>query len=828
MKLFLIPLILHLSFVYSDREKKLSDEEKNARCCARGLSCCRKAVEPTNFEVRALLTKCHREEEAGAASKTLPPTSARKRRVPEEGSKACHHEVQNGITNCKKKIKLTVKIKNTWITNLKNQYIIIDHVFDSVTNQKQKLLNPYVLKIRQEPVVQTYELGYESMVNSEAKEKVHNKKEQGYTGCSVNPSKNPTCGTMKYRNEVIPYSTGFCCSCDENNNNENKNHDGKMARNVSFSPDGIADTFKMSFPSGFSRKSRTSFNGAEETHNLQKRGGQDCNDKYTPPNADPNTYHDSTHCLEFSDLWYNVYQLEKPKLRHTITLQIYQKYQDFENSCKWRDLTKMQPIIVGTSSPGFLNDQGTVSVNYSTEETSDNLFSLQYKTQKLLIPDTSNVPDPNGTPELRGGPSEYLVIQDTQVEPTGKSCNTAGVGYEAFAKQPNRCSVSKGSCLENQPSQMWRQDHELEASGKRGKYFLKNFGVLPESPISQNDSSSQNKTLTMFFTDCHTSVLDVEIRADYNTVLRPSALAIITEVYVDSSAPEKTSIIAKVFNSGLVSGVFSVDLTNCPLDLPASFGNINSKPAFIPPQHQHIYKLDIVCPLPLTRFVCSLQVLNDKQELIALREIRLQKQDRCICVWHCSCACLLEDGGLRCSPMSLQAYYAAGFQGGMPQSLHVVQYTLLDDLVSMMLYILLFLCLTLMLMGLLKALLGVISVPIGLWGMDVILDLPKRMHKYYETEIDHRQVLYDGSGWPIHPDTKKRVRNIPLQAEFCINVIFFMVYPLALIWSMIRKKPSDSSDELICYCKDGGLVQRKSSGLQNSVVRKSSLQSIKK
>lgn len=36
---------------------------------------------------------------------------------------------------------------------------------------------------------------------------------------------------------------------------------------------------------------------------IQARGGQNCADRTTPPFVDPEKFHESTHCLRFSDLW---------------------------------------------------------------------------------------------------------------------------------------------------------------------------------------------------------------------------------------------------------------------------------------------------------------------------------------------------------------------------------------------------------------------------------------------------------------------------------------------------------------------------------------------
>lgn len=58
--------------------------------------------------------------------------------------------------------------------------------------------------------------------------------------------------------------------------------------------------------------------------------------------------------------------------------------------------------------------------------------------------------------------------------------------------------------------------------------------------------------------------------------------------------------------------------------------------------------------------------MNKKKELVATRRIRVQHYDRCICMWHCLCACIGSISGLKCEHMSLEHYHAAGFFGAMP------------------------------------------------------------------------------------------------------------------------------------------------------------------
>lgn len=521
----------------------------------------------------------------------------------------------------------------------------------------------------------------------------------------------------------------------------------------------------------------------------QRRGGQNCADRYTPPKVNPQTYHESTHCLRFSDLWYTVYQLQEPFLEHAVLIQIFEKHEDEEGRTRWRDLTRGKMARLGTFTPHFMDQGRSISIYYKAKnlKPEEGQYALNYKTARLLIPEGVQKSDKDKYPETRGGPDEYLVVHPNQISFEGDQCNVAGVGFEAFFKQPNRCSVPRGSCLANQPRNLWKHDHEAEKRNKKGCFFLKHYGSLPKVPIRRN-KTGEDQYLAMDYFGKHNSVLDMEVKADFNTVLRPQSSAKITEVYIDSTSPTRTHLTIKVTNAGLTSSNFSTALNDCPLDMPAAINNIKSKFALIPPQHQHIFHLQIKFTLPVDRFHCSIEVHNCKRELVALRRIRIQKSDRCICTWHCLCACLGSIEGLQCRPMSLEHYHAAGFQGSLPITTTSVEYTFLDDMLSLMYYIWVFMLLTLLIMGLTKALIGCCCCPlIGIWGLDVLLDLPKKMKSYYELDIKSREVEYSEDGWPIHPDTKKKVRNISKSTEFCINMMFFFTYPLAIFFLVLRR-----------------------------------------
>ncbi|KAJ8925620.1 hypothetical protein NQ315_009464 [Exocentrus adspersus] len=107
---------------------------------------------------------------------------------------------------------------------------------------------------------------------------------------------------------------------------------------------------------------------------------------------------------------------------------------------------------------------------------------------------------------------------------------------------------------------------------------------------------------------------------------------------------------------------------------------------------------------------------------------------------------------------------------------------LLESPLYLIFLIFLGIVLILLLLGIIKGLIGLVYIKVGQFGLGLLVDLPKPLDSYQEKEIKYRTVIYDVGGWPVHPDTKERtVRVLTKKTEFCLNTIFFIAYPLALI-----------------------------------------------
>ncbi|XP_065168416.1 uncharacterized protein [Atheta coriaria] len=910
-------------------QAELDKAQRNAECCAKNMRCCVRVQSPP-IEIRAVIARCPNlgtAESRSHISRTMtkPIMAANEFNIKSfQGFDEDEPLIQSRVTDCRSKIIMTMKLHHQGAIVCKSQYIVVDHVYDPLTDKSVRLLNPYVIRLRQEPVSKSFHLKFVDYVNSEAHEEVYNKQDANYTGCYTSAHRN-TCGQVKFDGKVIPYSEGFCCSCDTNKNlqRQPENHNTKNEEIISYSdpaylldrvgcprnfysdsgtdqlvngndvmnlttraPGKIVNStdttrlqhavthnvspepkkrggsgsskgrwkyttytnqfgttpvpesttyhpfyLKREFneedkqPKSYLQKISTAatkkynqqqymddvkkahnsapyLNPADDTRNqfqarlsrklrqtfpsgVQKRGGQNCADRYTPPGLDPEHYHESTHCLRFSDVWYGIYKLGEPNIEQVVYLNIYERFETPSRADKWREVTN-KTIRLGNRFTHYEDDLPTISMTFTAKTLSDDQYYENWDAKRILIPEGVRSCEIHKYPEMRGGPDEYLVIPASRIALEGDQCDTVGVGFEGFFKQPQRCGLPRGTCLHNQPKNLWRNDKHLEQKNKIGCYFLKYHANITAQPLFVNETTGE-KYLFVEYTGAHVTIIDIEIKADQNSVIRDIANAAITEVYVDSTCGKYTKLTIKVINTGLISSKFMVQLSDFPLELPEYFSKIRSKLVLIPPQNLHIFNLEIKAALPSDLMYCSVEVLNKKKELVALRRVRIQKYDRCICAWYCLCACVASITGLKCNPMSLEHYHAAGFEGSLPIVTYMVHFTMLDDLLSVAFYFILFLLGLLLLLGLFKALLGLCIMSIGMWGLPVVLDIPKPMKRYYERSLRKEAVIYDEKGWPINPFSHKPARNISIATAFCSNLVFFYTYPLACTVIIFRR-----------------------------------------
>ncbi|XP_047359596.1 uncharacterized protein LOC124952953 [Vespa velutina] len=545
--------------------------------------------------------------------------------------------------------------------------------------------------------------------------------------------------------------------------------------------------------------SKTTLVGQKQskTDGKQVRGGRDCSNRDQSLDIDESKYSESAHCLRFSDLWYSVYRLDEPILNQAVSLQLYEKRSLPDGTTRWEDLTRSM-IRLDNFARRYRNNDDTLAITYrATREVSKQFpATLDVKKDRLLIPSSISTGKDSKIGQSKDAFEEYLIVRASEISKDGNECDKVGVGFKAFVEQPDRCRRLEGTCLKNQPLSYWKHDREAREAGRAGCYFLSNFASVPREAIKYNVSGSgSGEFLALEYHSPHVSAIDIEVRNDYNSVASAGPFGRITHIYVDSTSLIHTIVMIVIRNVGSTLSIYRPRIVNCPQGLPASWSNVKGLVQIILPRQNRRIVFDLYGELPFNEFECTVELLDRLGKTVATRRMKVRRMDRCFCVWHCLCACVAVADG--CRPMSTTHYHAAGFQSPVPNV--PMKSSSFDGSFFDVIFLLLSILALLLFMGISKWIIGIYIPEVSRWGLDTLLKTTK-MSEYFEDDLKCRCIVTDESGFPVHPDTGNRsIRICSRKTEFLLNVIFFLVYPIAISWHHIKKFISNKNGS---YCTD--------------------------
>lgn len=614
------------------------------------------------------------------------------------------------------------------------EYILIGDIYDPEIKTMVRLLNPITVMLRQEQVLLAYPFHYLTAVNGRASEMVINyENRKNFTGCDDKSPVNPTCGLKHEKGKVVKYSEGFCCYCSVS---------GK-----------------------------------------QIRGGQDCSITDGPnEDTDLEKYKASAHCLLFHDVWYTVNELNSPSIQHTVYIQVFNRQELSNGSTTWVDLTQGEEFTIGTQNPYQFDENKTIVGTYITERPGNGTISVPFKDKRLLIPQ----PQPTVEREklhaaVKNGARDYILLSKDKINSAGDECDKAGVSYEAFGEQDDRCEVPRNTCLSNQPLDFWEEDDNKRKSGGKGTNLLQFYGEPYKEPILVNDTTHEHWLALEYYTQ-HLSVIYIELNADKIVALRAGKYAQIASV-VTTSSSDGIDFHVAIINAGLVSSEFSVQAVRCSYDIP----DTAKESSVITAQGKHDFVVTTKYGnIEVTEaFTCVVEVSSTLHGIIAMRKATIKPGKRCICYLHCNCKCI--GGSLTCEPMDEKLYHLAGFRGSVPllfaKPLHKSWFRKhpIAATIAVLLILLFF--------GCLKAGLGLLGYSkAGDIGLEPCLYGPKNISRYYDPDLKDVDVLYDDEGYPIHPDTRQHAKVIGPQLQFILNALFCFIWPCILIGDNIAKR----------------------------------------
>ncbi|XP_053601365.1 uncharacterized protein LOC128670038 isoform X2 [Plodia interpunctella] len=761
-------------------------------------------------EVRAVFINCQTNE--GLAS---PDTEAA-RFQREELFK------HNALKDCNTKLALSLKLASLPQGN-SDEYIPIDHVIEGPSKRRVRLLNPYVLRLRWENPVQVYKLQNMDIVTgvfTEAEKRVAEKKHTKYKKDRVVRSANQVQGPSQSLG-----ATSFFSTSHDNNDyvdprqiadfvnyfNTSLLRKKRQQQNIVVEPQSSDEESWISDLEATDvhvrSRGTTAMVGAPHKHvtrenNFWKKAKSNF-DKYFPQNekvshkhhthakkvltensggsgevyrdngietsnidSDQQHFRDASNDLSkpamdemySSENTFSLYDIGNPDIWCVVHVELFEKRSTPEGKTVWNDITKGETASVSPVTPEWRDRD--LNIRYrSTEWMSQDQFTLPVTTSLcLLVPQT----DSNDS-ELIIVPTEDVVFMDDDYIKLNKRDENSSQNLAADPLEKHHRKV------------MVRVARTLQ----RG---LDNLNIVEQG---------SDHYLTLPHRRPHHIQIDVETRADDNQLIRVGADGRLTTTVSDNSRRTRTVFTVQATNTGLAAAKFKVKTRDCGPELSSllqekSGAGAETDFVLIPPYHTKRISLDLPVELPGEVAHCSIALVNQNDESVAIRDVTIRRGDRCYCVWHCDCVCLSEDPKLLCREMSEPRQVAAGLRRDRARRTRDICY---PNCECLNVFVLIGGVLAVLFsLGFLKACLGLIIKPVGSLYLDKLVRLPRKMEQYHERSLRGRRVVYDADGWPIHPDTSKRtVRSLSRGTEFILNLIFFIAAPCMIVCGLVSQ-----------------------------------------
>ena len=229
-------------------------------------------------------------------------------------------------------------------------------------------------------------------------------------------------------------------------------------------------------------------------------------------------------CLRFDPLWYSGYSIGPASYDFKLTVSISGGSPSSQNSTGGSGAANASSSGAAPPSPAAI---GSAAVTQQLQVSPFQLTAVALSGQVAveLLGDLGGFQE---TPVLQekmllmpfylngssGSSTEWMLVDNTQVDTDGTRCNAIGTSFAAFNTQPGACTQPQGSCLGNQIYDLYSADKAAIRAGATPKYFLSALGVGSILDPLANSANPTSKRLALPSSTLRNSVLTLTLAAD--------------------------------------------------------------------------------------------------------------------------------------------------------------------------------------------------------------------------------------------------------------------------------------------------------------------------
>ena len=406
-------------------------------------------------------------------------------------------------SNCKNILLFTLTLENNQIAGTEYAKFVFKN-FTDTNNHQIALEKPVTLEVSKSLVKVLYRLKYIRHFNGQARERIIDTIwpfcSEGLINSEGAITTDSTCGYVLNGEEPVPYSQGFCCSCD-------------------------AITLLTGLSDDVTRGSCGLFSSSE-----------------------------TAHCLEFSDIYFAGYEIVSYQFGYDIDVTLKYDLNGIEKEIKETITVNRRAFdngivhakIIGDFLPSINPPDIVNKVLFVPDRNFNSTDSQTNMTNSTSI-----------SQEEHDISANWIVVERDLVSFSGDECDKIGVGYKAFHSQANRCDVEAGTCISNQILDLIEKDKEKQESSKPTDFLLKDKGNF--IGITNDDDFTK---LELIFEDIFTTLVSIEIEADDFVFVTNLGKASIVSLEVKDFEAQKElgQLLAQVKNTGDNKAEFEISV----------------------------------------------------------------------------------------------------------------------------------------------------------------------------------------------------------------------------------------------------------------------------
>ena len=348
----------------------------------------------------------------------------------------------------------------------------------------------------------------------------------------------------------------------------------------------------------------------------------------------------SAHCLRMGKLYYDAYSIKPPTVEYKIHVKVEMGREADRSDGLPFDWEEIETITVTPKSDTLTSQKGVTAKIHGDYAPISAIETFEDRI--LLVPSLSQKRNTRGNYArvYKEGAKSWLLIPVSKVDLSGLSCDRVGVGYTAFKNQISRCNYKNGSCLGNQPWDLYLTSEGIRNKTRENKYYTseneKGY-FLEQSCKIHKYTSADRLQIKCEDLGTHTTKITLELEADDVKLVRNIASGVILKINASNfeALTEFGRVTIDIENTGTLTSGFNLGMM-CPEGLTS----IRNKKTSLEAGERKSVEFRVQSFIKEGKtYTCTAMLWDSGLNTVDSIEFVIRTNTTCACVTNCGCMC---------------------------------------------------------------------------------------------------------------------------------------------------------------------------------------------